>query len=249
MAVLLAGRQCCVSRWAMERYDARFCRNSVMTSFAGSKSWNFCGRRGVNSSTALRTVAGSNEDIGWNDADMNRETGRREHGHDDAAARTVLCLSRFTANLSQQRDCGRGPCETSDCLRTVCDHRQCLFANGCVSCAFGDADCLLPRLMAWTGRDCGLFADTDQPQLRPVLCQSMFADLLLSWLRAIHIPWLFCGWSATALRTWNPSARRGNACLVLNMMRNTLPPLLQQLIAPVLQLLGDGLNAADLLDV
>ena len=53
MAVLLAGRQCCVSRSAMERYDARFCRNSVMTSFAGSKSWNFCGRRGVNSSTAF----------------------------------------------------------------------------------------------------------------------------------------------------------------------------------------------------
>src|SRR6266542_3938833 len=99
MAVLLVGRQCCVSRSAMERYDARFWRNSVMTSLAGSKSWNFCGRRGVNSSTALRTVAGSNALIDWKDSDVNREIDRREDGHDDAAARTVCCQSRFTINL------------------------------------------------------------------------------------------------------------------------------------------------------
>ena len=35
---------------------ARFCRNSVMTSFAGNRSWNLCGRLGANSATALRTV-------------------------------------------------------------------------------------------------------------------------------------------------------------------------------------------------
>src|SRR5258708_29651494 len=99
MAVLLVGRQCCVRRSAMERYDARFCRNSMMTSFAGSKSWNFCGRRGVNSSTALRTVAGSNEDIGWDDADEDRETSRRKDRHDDAAAGKVPCQVRFTINV------------------------------------------------------------------------------------------------------------------------------------------------------
>ena len=60
----------------MARYDARFCRNSAMTSLAGIKSWNFCGRRGVNSATALRTVAGSNEDISGNDSDVNREIDR-----------------------------------------------------------------------------------------------------------------------------------------------------------------------------
>ena len=92
----------------MERYDARLCRNSVMTSFAGSKSWNFCGRRGVNSSTALRTAAGSNEDISLNAADVNRETGWRRYGHDDATARTILCLFAFTANVGQERGCGRG---------------------------------------------------------------------------------------------------------------------------------------------
>ena len=33
------------------------------------------------------------------------------------------------------------------------------------------------------------------------------------------------------------------------MMRNTLPPLLQQIVAPLLQLRCYGLNSADLLDV
>src|SRR5258708_23213752 len=108
MAVLLVGRQCWVRRSAIERYDARFCRNSVMTSLAGSKSWNFCGRRGVNSSTAFRTVAGSNEDIAVNTADANREAGRLRNGHDDATARTTLCLFEFKANLYQERGCGRG---------------------------------------------------------------------------------------------------------------------------------------------
>ena len=68
-------------RSAMERYDARFWRNSTMTSFAGIKSWNFCGRRGVNASTALRTAAGSKEDIRLNVADVNRETDRRRFVH------------------------------------------------------------------------------------------------------------------------------------------------------------------------
>src|SRR2546425_1941315 len=108
MAVLLVGRQCCVRRSAMERYEARFWRNSMMTSFAGSKSWNFCGRRGVNSSTALRTVAGSNEVIDRKDSDVNRETDGREAGHNDAAARTVQCRSRFTINVGQRRGFGSG---------------------------------------------------------------------------------------------------------------------------------------------
>ena len=42
--------------------------------------------------------------------------------------------------------------------------------------------------------------------------------------------------------------RRGRACPVLNMMTNTLPPLLQQRVAPVLQLRGDGLDARGLLN-
>ena len=37
MAVLLVGRQCCVSNSAMARYEARLWRNSTMTSFAGNQ--------------------------------------------------------------------------------------------------------------------------------------------------------------------------------------------------------------------
>ena len=39
---------------------------------------------------------------------------------------------------------------------------------------------------------------------------------------------------------------RSKACPVLNIMRNTLPPLLAQLVAPLLQLCGDGFNAGGL---
>jgi hypothetical protein len=74
-AVLLVGKQCWVSKSAIERYEALFCRNSTMTSRAGIKSWNFCGRRGVNSATALRTSAGSNVFIKWDHLNLNLEIG------------------------------------------------------------------------------------------------------------------------------------------------------------------------------
>lgn len=41
-------------------------------------------------------------------------------------------------------------------------------------------------------------------------------------------------------------ATRGKACPVLNVMGNTLPPLVQHLITPAFQLRGDGFNAAGL---
>ncbi len=106
----------------MERYDARFWRNSEMTSFAGSKSWNLCGRRGVNSSTALRTAAGSNEDIRLYASDVNPETNKPRDGHGDAAAWTGLRLVGFTANAGWKRGFGRGQFRIAACLRTVGVH-------------------------------------------------------------------------------------------------------------------------------
>lgn len=60
-------------------------------------------------------------------------------------------------------------------------------------------------------------------------------------------------WAETALTRGDKVAvttRNGadKACPVLNMMRNTLPFLLQQLVAPVLQLRGDGLDTGGLFD-
>ena len=125
----------------MERYDARFWRNSVMTSFAGSKSWNFCGRRGVNSSTALRTAAGSNEDINLNAADVNWETGRQRNGHDDATARTILCLFGFTSNVGQERGWGRGEFWVAASLRTIPVRYRCRVAASRGRVYVSAADC------------------------------------------------------------------------------------------------------------
>src|SRR6266566_3886855 len=119
MAVLLVGRQCCVSSSAMARYDARLCLNSAMTSFAGSKSWNFCGRSGVNSATACRTVAGSNEDIGWIDMNANLEMDRWQDCHSDATMRIILCRFLFADSLRTLRVRGKGQFAVADCLRPI----------------------------------------------------------------------------------------------------------------------------------
>lgn len=55
-----------------------------MTSFTGSQYWNFSGRRDVNSATAWRTVAGSNEGIGRNGLDVNREPDEPQDGRSEA---------------------------------------------------------------------------------------------------------------------------------------------------------------------
>jgi len=61
--VLLMGRLCRVRRSAMERYEAFFCRSSMIKSLAADNSRNRFGRSGANSETALRTVVGSKEVI------------------------------------------------------------------------------------------------------------------------------------------------------------------------------------------
>ena len=79
--VLHVGKQWRVSSSAMERYEARFCRNSIMTSFAADNSWNFCGRSGVNSSTALRILAGLNADMILQCVECNQNVRCRGRGH------------------------------------------------------------------------------------------------------------------------------------------------------------------------
>ena len=86
-AVLLVGRQCCVSNSAIARYEARFCRSSAMTSLAGIRSWNFSGRRGVNSATACRTLAGSNEVIRGSVVDVDGKLRCRRNSHAKAMQR------------------------------------------------------------------------------------------------------------------------------------------------------------------
>src|SRR5258706_13939156 len=100
-----------------------------MTFFAGRRSWNFCGRRGVNSSTALRTVVGSNEDITWTELDLNRETDRTGLGHCDSVVWTLWCLSKVVDNAWAWPVRGRGQYEALDCLRTARVRGRCLVVD------------------------------------------------------------------------------------------------------------------------
>ena len=181
MAVLLVGKQCCVSNSAMERYDPPFCRNSTMTSFAGTKSWNFCGRRGVNSATALRTSAGSNVFIGRNDLDKNREIGRNPCGHDNSGTRISLCRSTVADKLRPRPVRGRRLFEAADCLRTVHVRCPCLFTDDGGRCLCAATDCSRMRLAAWIERDHGLIVDMANTRLRPVLNRFAFVEMPRLW--------------------------------------------------------------------
>ena len=80
---------------------------------------NFCGRSGVNSATAWRTVAGSNEVISRNGLDANLEIGRRQDGHRDATTSIIFCQSRFADSPRACRVRGRGQFTAAECLRTI----------------------------------------------------------------------------------------------------------------------------------
>lgn|SRR5512137_123807 len=177
MAVLLVGKQCCVSNSAMERYDPPFCRNSTMTSFAGTKSWNFCGRRGVNSATALRTSAGSNVFIGRNDLDKNRKIGRNPCGHDNPTTRISLCRSTVADKLRLRPVRGRSLFTAAACLRLIHDRCRCLFTDDGGRCLCADTDCSRMRLVAWTERDHGLIVDMANTRLRPVLTRFAYVEI------------------------------------------------------------------------
>ncbi len=113
-----------------------------------------------------------------------------------------------------------------------------------------------PRSRSWIdcGRGCGQGQDmvTDWTQPRSWRGCGLFASWTRSRTGHGHgwLAGLWRGHSASKPRPLrgrkNLRWRRSKACPVLNMMRNTLPPLLQQFVAPALQLRGEGLNTADL---
>ena len=115
----------------------------------------------------------------------------------------------------------------------------------------------------------------DNSRLWTVCCRirgcGQNSDVACSWTRMIRIhalPWaclcswncrvcghessILCGCSALSSRTIrgleNLPPGRSKACPVLNMMRNTLPPLLHQFFAPLFQLRCNRLNSAGLFD-
>src|ERR1017187_180651 len=108
----------------------------------------------------------------------------------------------------------------------------------------------------WTdcGRGCGHGQDTVTDWTRPRSWRG--CGLFSDWTRARTghghgwLAELWRGHSAFKPRPLRGRKdlrwRRSKACPVLNMMRNALPPLLQQFVAPGFQLRGDSFNACGL---
>jgi len=140
-------------------------------------------------------------------------------------------------NLSLRTDCGHFMSAANSRLRPV---------KAVESSRMWTACCRI--------RGCGQNSDVDCSRTRMIRVHVLHWDCLCSWNCRV------CGHEPPILRVRSaPTARpirgrknvpngRGNACLVLNMMRNTLPPLLHQFFAPLFQLRGNGLNSAGLFD-
>lgn len=159
---------------------------------------------------------------------------------------------QFVAGPRSRTDCARVQFADVDNsrLRTVWGQFESVSAAGSRTVEAA----ALPRTRPVRGRAClrGLNADMDCSRTRTVcVCVLFSAESRSRICRARgHEPLTSRGYSACPPRLTRGrrslAPARGKACPVLNMMRNTLPPLLQQLVAPVLQLRGNGLDAAGL---
>jgi hypothetical protein len=112
-------------------------------------------------------------------------------------------------------------------MRTVCD-------RACGRGLSADMDCSRTRI----NRVRGLFPTG----LRSWTCQGSGHGTEICRGRSACLPRLIRG-RRSLVRS------RGNAYIILNTLRKTLPVLLPQLVSPALQLRHDGLDASDLLDV
>jgi len=156
------------------------------------------------------------------------------------------------ASPCARTDCGRDQFAVVDNsrLRTVCGQS----ASTTVACSRTIEAAACARTWIVCGRDCGrgLNADTDRSWTRKVSVRGLSQAESGSRICRVrgHEPHTSRGQSALSPRLLRGRrilvSTRGRACPVLNMMRNTLPPLLQHLIAPILQLRGDCLDAGDL---
>jgi hypothetical protein len=62
-------------------------------------------------------------------------------------------------------------------LWPVCVRCRCRVAVSRNRVLIATADWLFARMLPWTERGCGLFADMNRSRLRPVLCLLVFADV------------------------------------------------------------------------
>src|SRR5206468_200661 len=100
----------------------------------------------------------------------------------------------------------------------------------------------------------GLSADMDCSRTRIVCARAVVVDCSWSWICRVrgHERYILRGCLAYSPRLIRERSNlvkpRGRACPLLNMVRNTLPPLLLQLVPPAFQLGHYGLEASNLLN-
>src|SRR6266540_633677 len=180
-----------------------------------------------------------------------RRTGKRAGHNMETSMRR---RGQFLANRGSRRMLGREEFADMDGarLRTVCG--QCMSAAN--ACPRTVETVMRLRMRTVCDRACGrgLSADMDCSRTRINRVRGLFPTGLRSWTcqgsghgteisrgRSACLPRLIRG-RRSLVRS------RGNACPVLNMVRNTLPPLLLQLVSPAFQLRHYGLEASNLLN-
>ncbi len=142
----------------------------------------------------------------------------------------------------------------AECSRMRTCWGQFMLANVACSLVIEAVACARTRIVR--GHDCwrGLNADTDCLWMWKIHVHVLIPAESSPWTGHCHVHerTILTGYSACSPRLIRgPQVlrwRRGKACPDLNMMRNTLPPLLQQLGPPRFQLRGNRLNSGGLFD-
>ena len=180
-----------------------------------------------------------------------RRTGKRAGHNMETSMRR---RGQFLANRGSRRMLGREEFADMDGarLRTVCGQ----FVSAANACPRTVETVMRLRMRKVCDRACarGLSADMDSSRTRINRVRGLFPTGLRSWTcqgsghgteisrgRSACLPRLIRG-RGSLVRS------RGNTCPVLKMVRNTLPPLLLQLVSPAFQLRHYGLEASNLLN-
>ncbi len=161
---------------------------------------------------------------------------------------------QFLANRGSRRILGREEFADMDGarLRTVCGQ----FVSAANACPRTVETVMRSRMRTVCDRACGrgLSADMDCSRTRINRVRGLFPTGLRSWTcqGSGHGTEISRGRSACLPRLIrgrrNLVKSRGNAYIILNTLRNTLPVLLPQLVSPAFQLRHYGLEASNLLD-
>ena len=149
-----------------------------MTSLAGASSWKRCGRRGVNSATAWRTEAGSNEDIRSIRLGLNRATLRSMADRPGSRTRNGRSQCTFVDTDNPLPRLGRGLTMRVDCPRRIRFRAGCLSTAQSLPFRNADADCLWSRTRFLPLRGHGWFDDSDSAG--PRLFRGLLA--VVDWL-------------------------------------------------------------------